>query len=875
MLKRCAVFVSMGAALALGTRLGSARGAALEAQTAECCAACADATLAAPAATAHLLARAALPEPPAGSETQRSIAEESARLAELEGRIRAVRERHSHRRSELAALRDSVLGWQRRTREAKSQGVGAADVTYVALRKALRAARDELDATLDGRTSDALALPRLDAATPDDVPNDVVLATEPQRRGVEALLDETLADEQVLEGAQAAALRDAITVLNRERLELLSHLSAEERRSVTGLSAAGVDQARSELYQLLLILRFDQRALADWISALRRGDGAAQLSPWRLMFGALPYLLAALVFAWWRRRSSGWLAGIDAGLEALEREARRGQPSAWRELLALLQATHRPLEWLIFAAVVVWLLPARVYALLEVQLLIVTVGWTLAGAAIVNAINALASRGTASVRASDALVAELRLCSLRLIGRVVVAFALALFIAARLLGRGTVHHWVASSCWIAVVPIAAVLIARWKSEIFARVERRRKKSPLTRWVLAHQRGWRGFVAAAVGVAQLVWIGGVDLTRRHVAALNVARHAHAYLFRRELDRMTSGGGSSSASSPLDAEALASLHPARQGARWLPSPADEVLEALVRRARAGRGGLVAVVGGRGAGKSSLLARLAAELGDAQRVDCQALDGDLTSVAREPSALLLLDNAQALVRPVLGGLAQLDEVMSLARARCHGSLWVFGIDGLSWPFLSRARDARALFDEVRMLAPWGDEAIGALLSARSAEAGVTPSFEDLLDRLPASADELDRREAHDEKRAGYFRMVWDYARGNPGMALEVWRDSLLVDASGQVRVRPLRAPPATELEALPDAGLFVLRAILMMAPASVSDVAEATRLSEAEVRDAFGYGRAHGFLIEEGGRVSVGWEWLRSVLLLLERRHLVLSS
>jgi hypothetical protein len=91
----------------------------------------------------------------------------------------------------------------------------------------------------------------------------------------------------------------------------------------------------------------------------------------------------------------------------------------------------------------------------------------------------------------------------------------------------------------------------------------------------------------------------------------------------------------------------------------------------------------------------------------------------------------------------------------------------------------------------------------------------------------------------------------------------------------VRPLRAPPAAELEALPDAGLFVLRAILMMAPASVSDVAEATRQSETVVRDAFGYGRTHGYLIEEAGRVSIGWEWLRSVMLLLERRHLVLSS
>jgi hypothetical protein len=173
-----------------------------------------------------------------------------------------------------------------------------------------------------------------------------------------------------------------------------------------------------------------------------------------------------------------------------------------------------------------------------------------------------------------------------------------------------------------------------------------------------------------------------------------------------------------------------------------------------------------------------------------------------------------------------------------------------------------------------PWTDEQIGELLSRRSAEAQVVPMFEDLLDRLPASADEIDRQEALSTKRAGYFRMVWDYARGNPAMALEVWRSSLDPDEDGRAHVRPLGAPNASELEALPDPALFILRAVLQMTPASVSDVAQVTRLSEAQVENALRFGEAHGYVIREGGKVRVAWRWLRSVLLLLERRRLLVN-
>jgi hypothetical protein len=450
-----------------------------------------------------------------------------------------------------------------------------------------------------------------------------------------------------------------------------------------------------------------------------------------------------------------------------------------------------------------------------------------------------------------------------------------------LVGRGTVYHWVWALCWLAGAVVLAIMVRWWREPIFERVARVRRRSSLQSWVLAHRRGWRSFFAAMLGAAQLFVLGARKMLAHRLATFTLARRAHAYLFERELERMASERGTS-ADRPLSTPALASLHPARRGSVWLSSPAEAALQSLEARMAREGGGVVAVVGLRGSGKSTLLARFA-EAKAARGLSCRDVPWasllEMTDLPRDGDAqqhtLLLLDDAEALIRPVVGGLERFDTLLARARSRCRGVLWVFSIDAIVWPFLCRACDARPPFDDALMLGPWTDRQIGSLLAERSSEAGIVPDFRDLLDELPPDADELERQEALADKRAGYYEMVWSYAYGNPAMALEVWRSSLVEDAAGHVRVRPLHAPRAEGLEALPDTLLFVLRAVLQMAPASVADVVAATRISEPQVQEAFGVGRAQGYLLDEGGRVSVCWGWLRAVLLLLERRHLVVLS
>lgn len=818
----------------------------------------------------------------ARTEAARLVSEELARLIGVEAAVVAVRERFAAEQAELEGRRDVVLGWQRRARDARSAEPEQADVVYDALRRSLRGAREELGKALEALGSSARSdVPSIGDDPLVELPPEVDAAAARERRAVvEAAIAAAHVEERALREERARRLLGEVNDLNRERLGLLPYLTSSRRAAVTGFSADGWDQARAELGHLLLIVRYDRRVAAEWLRSLRTG-GETGISPWAVGLLGIPWLLLVALFVAWRRRGARWLALAEARLIEADHAARRVSPSVARRAVGFVAHVHRSLEWLLLALVTWWLLPAVVRTQMEVRLLAAMVGWVLAASLLVSVIDALSARSGAEPAADHDPHGALRLRSLRLVAWVAVVFILILVLADRLVGQGTIYSWVLSTCWLASVPVFLILIHWWKQTIFERVDRVRKKSPLEAWVLAHPTGWRSFVAAMVGGVHLFSVGVVKTVRGWIADFYLVRRAHAYLFRRELARLASGRPEQEAH-PLSEERLAAFAPERLDGAWLSCPADAPRARLEAWLRSERGGVVAIVGARGMGKTRLLRQLSASTPGAVRVDggdgeqLAALDRRLASgEATNAPRLVVLDDAQALVRPVVGGLAALDVQLAHARERATGTLWVMAFDAVLWPFIRRAREGRALFDEIFPLAPWSEDEVGALLDQRNAAVGIEPSFEDLLDRLPPTADELDRQDALAARRTGYVRMLWDHVDGNPGLALEAWRRSLVEDGTGSTRVRALQVPDLHLLDELSDAGLFVLRAVLQLAPAGPADVAAATRLSDVQVQGQLQYGLVKGYFEERDGRYDVAWRWLGVVIRLLGRRHLLVES
>lgn len=811
----------------------------------------------------------------ARSEAERLVSEELARLLALENRVHASREQFRDARDALAVRRDTVLGWQRRVRDAKAAGPSEADTTYDAIRRALRASRDELSAALDSATGDTSVVPVLGAdplaSLPADVPAD---APRDRRRAIERAIADARRDEQALREERAAALLDEINTLNRERLGLLPHLSTGKRDAITGFTSAGWDQARSEARHLALILRYHQHVAAQWIAMVRRGGAA--VSPWKTAGVVVPLLLGAVGFFWGRRRTQALLRWGEARVAAAERAERRTSSGLALRVVRILQRTHRPLEWILFSLLLFWLLPNGARNLLEVQLVSSAVSWTLAGSLIINIINAFAAGSAGSAGSFDeGESGKLRLRSLRLVGRTVVVFALILVLSARLVGEGTIHSWVFSTCWFAAGPIFLLLVRWWRGTVFDRLDRTRKKTSLQSWILANRSGWKSFGAAMAGAVQLFITGAIKVARSWLSGFDAARRIHAYFYKREIERI-GDGQAHTALAPLSPETLEELHPERPGSRWLPCPADEICGSLTERASARRGGIIVLIAPRGMGKSSLLREVSRHVQAHAFVDCRSATplSEVTAILAADPALVLIDDAHTLIEPRIGGFVRFDEMISFARAHAERTTWVIVIDASVWPLLKRARDARPMFDETRILSAWSEGQLAALISDRCDAAGICPSYDGLLDKLPPGADEVDRQDALLAKRTGYQRMVWDHVGGNPGLAMEIWRASLGQDEAGVVHVRPLRVPDITKLEKLPDSSLFVLRAVLQLAPTTATVVAQATRLRPEEVIQDLRFGKAQGYYEDHTDHVRIAWPWLRAVRRLLERRHLLVS-
>ncbi len=839
----------------------------------------------------------------ARSEAERLVSEELARLLSVE-QAQADFAGALAQRTDIDARREATLGWQRKAREAHADKAAPDDVDalYDDIVRALRLAHDQLSSALDDLSAGKSAVP---SPGPDPLGRlgadvDVTAVREARHRVEEEARRLTAQESRVREG-NAAQLFDEVDVLNQLRLGLLPLLTSHKRDAVTGISADGLPQAAMELRHLLLVLRYHRHATTRWLSVMRKpategapaggteGLGVAA----RLAFLAFRWGVAIALFVWWRRRAPAFLEGALKRARQNDRAQHLAQPSPLFRAVLFLKSIRRSLEWLVLFAVLGWLLPDGAADLLEVQLITVALAWILAGALAVNTVNAIADTGRR--HSADK---ELRLRSLRLVGRVIIVFGLTLSISARVVGRGTIYGWVFSTCWFAAVPVFLILVRWWRAAVFTRMEAHRRSSTFERWVLDNKVGWKSFIAAMGGAVFLFGRGAYRVLRIRAGGFDVTRRALAWLFRRELQRLEPEHASAlSPLSPLTPPSDLAMSPQTTSAVRITTELDPRLDEIAARMRARKGRVVAVVAERGMGKSATLARLAADVQGCLRLDAASPDldallptaraaldlPDTASLADVATRLddedgppaVLIDDAQRFVLPLMGGLRSFDTLIGVARANSSRCAWLLAFDNAIWQFLERSRGLHPLFDDVIRVPRWREPDVAELLRSRCLQAGIEPSYERLLEGLPKSADAVDREEALADRATGYSRLVWDYAGGNPAVALDVWRRALGVDADGRVLVRLFPSLDSADLERLPDAAVFVLRAILQMAPVAAPDIRRATLLHGSAVADALRYALARGYVTEDDGRFTITWTWLRPITRLLQRKHLLVVS
>jgi flagellar biosynthesis GTPase FlhF len=834
----------------------------------------------------------------ARTEAERLVLQEHAKVLKVSQEQAEFETNLADERAALRTRSEKTLGFERKVRslvDGDRSGSGPADDLYADLRAWLRESRDDLDQALSEPWTDlhAVPIPGVDALS--NLPAEVDrTAYDKGRREAEETASRLSQASGDFGEERLKQLGEDVGLLNRDRLELLPFLSSGKRARVTGVGFEGIDQATAEFRQVSLIIRYHLHLARRWVTLLAQGR-SARGAPMVAGLLAVKFILAAVIFAWWRRRAEPLLVAWRDRVMERDRRARVIQPSRVIAILGLSIRIRKPLEWMVFGWVLLALLPEGSGDLVEVHLARSVFTWTFGGALAVATIDALAGSAGSVTSDDDRLISGLRLRSLRLVGRTIVVFGLILSMSAQLVGRGTVHSWVSSTCWFAAIPVGLVVVRWWRDEIFQRIQRTRKKGSFDLWIERNQTGWGSFFAATGGGAYLFGSGTARAVRNWVSRFDVTRRALAYLFRRGLDRLAEESDSV-ALAVLPEEKFDALGPEILSVERVTTQSTVDIALIGGRIDGGHAGVFALVGERGSGKTTTLRQLQEARDDVVTIDCPL--GDLAALeaalsaglglaktinldeaatrldAAEGHRALLVDNAHRLIRPVMGGLAAFDRLVAAARTRSTRCTWVFAMDEVVWRFFERARGSRPLFDEVVVLEPWREEEIAKLVEQRSRHAAVAPSYRLVAQRLPVEADEFDVEEAMRRTAQSYHRLLWDYSTGNPGVALHLWRKSLGVNQDGEVCVKPFQAPDTADLEQLPDPAVFVLRAVIQLEAPTMVDIAEATMLPSGPVADTLRYGTSRGYFEKADGRYRVTWTWFRALTRFLHRRHLLAS-
>lgn len=831
----------------------------------------------------------------ATTKAKRMLAAEEARLLEIKEKQAHYEADLNRRTTERDENHETALAWKERvtalTSSTKfaSEKAAEADPMYQEIREQLAELRDRLRAELNRIKRAGEDIPVVGDGLDADLPADV------DRGPVTQLRAELTAHERELERLEASVgwdlaqgLRDDVVMLNRTRLLLLEMASSSLRSDVTGFGAPGVEQVSREFAQISVELSFHAMKIR------RYGDtiwDKLRESTIVVLLGAIQLVLVIAAYYWWRKVGGTVLSTLEHRLREIRPSTRLHSASI--TFLWYLQRVRRPLE----ALLVLYFLFSMVSAeseFPELNLLWIIAGWVLAGLAAILFVDALAARETiySDVRGN----ATLRIHSLRVVGLNVIAVGLILSLTSAMVGKGAIYSWVFSTCWLLSLPVILYLVHKWRATIYERIERRPAHNGFTRWVLSKKTGPASFAAATGGAGFLMFEGFWAWLMRQLSGLETTRRLLAYLFRRELAKQAEATKADTRYSPISKEVYDAFNPERVPTALLDDVAGTQLDQVAKLAGTAHATLSSVVGERGSGKSQFLSRLRARVGqdkvrvltcpeegiDALMAQLAGLTDDpklrgpeLAAALRKLGAIVIaVDDLQRLVVPAVNGLADLDRFTDFTRQVGAEISWVVTIGSASWHYMQRARGDRVFFEQVVRLPHWSEEQLGTLLRDACAKANIDPSFQGLV--VPRQADapahgQAEKSEA-ERSQAGYYRLLWDFSRGNPAVALHAFRESLFVSDEDEMVVRLFKEPSPEEIEDLPRTLLFVLRTAVQLELASPEEVTAATQIPRADVDDAIRFCVARGYLEPYLAGFRLTWPWYRTITTVLQRQHLL---
>ncbi|MFW6057530.1 MAG: hypothetical protein ACOC9W_01630, partial [Persicimonas sp.] len=232
----------------------------------------------------------------------------------------------------------------------------------------------------------------------------------------------------------------------------------------------------------------------------------------------------------------------------------------------------------------------------------------------------------------------------------------------------------------------------------------------------------------------------------------------------------------------------------------------------------------------------------------------------LAMKPRMIVLDDCHHFFVREI-GGFQGLDTFLEVVNLTDEVHFWMLTFNEYSWNYINRVHPRQHYFGKVCEIQPWSEREIQELIQRRNALTGRKISFTDLV----ITHDDTENDFYEIIKTAnGYFRLLHEYSRGNPAVALRFWRRSIGVDPDGTIHVSLFRKPPMGPIHQLEDQYLFVLAAIAQHGALGPDELAKITNSEHAFCEMALNYFVERGIVTPyKNGRVELSPLYFRQIV------------
>jgi hypothetical protein len=247
--------------------------------------------------------------------------------------------------------------------------------------------------------------------------------------------------------------------------------------------------------------------------------------------------------------------------------------------------------------------------------------------------------------------------------------------------------------------------------------------------------------------------------------------------------------------------------------------------------------------------------------------------------PPSVIALENIENCLLRKVGGFETFSFVIDFLLRTSERHMWITTFTSYAWAIAKQGVVGANCFSDVIVINGVSESQLTELILNRHNELHVvSPDFTQLKIRSKNTKASAQQDDLAEKSQSLYFRILWDYTRGNPRQALYYWKASLVWN-DNNADVKLFDIPEQRVLEGLNDITLMILAALVEHNGLTLAGLTHVMNIPDNIIRRRLEELVPHGivFLFEDGERA--GWHvesfWTRAVENYLVKRQFLFSG